>query len=268
LALIACAGFAPPTGRPPVGPLQRTDPKIYDFQFKVLMKTAIPYDLTAQERFNIAETPILFPILFIDTFNRVRADSVRFSMMLGDTNVTPTVTFNSTYAQNTTLATLKVGEFGGQVIRWQANFTTQVWSSLLNDEQAAATPWPDEWPPEVKDALKPQLFIESDDAMFSGMVQRALQRPVRDFAPFYAAKELVRYCVNQIQTTGDGEDRAELNTLRGMILSPAAAAMKSKLSPTLPLTRCSAAISRRKRSWRRWRCPWTRRPTQAPAPAI
>lgn len=225
-------GMSPPTGRPPLGPLRRAEPKTYEFRFNVMMKTAIPRDLTVQERFDLVDAPIMMPILFLDTFNRVEAGSVRLSMLLDNREYTPRITYNSGHPMNTTLLTANIDQFRGQAIRWNLQFVTQVWSSQIDDAQAALIPWPDEWPAEVQDALKPQLLIESDDALFGSMVERAVGNRLKDMPPYIAAKELVRYCVNSIQPNGSGEFRGELSAIQGMALDGALlAAQNGRGSP-------------------------------------
>lgn len=64
-AVSLVTSFAPPSGRPPVGPLQRVDPKMYDLNFGVQIGTAItPYarpegTSIAKENYDLADAPIV-----------------------------------------------------------------------------------------------------------------------------------------------------------------------------------------------------------------
>src|SRR5207344_977933 len=90
-------------------------------------------------------------------------------------------------------------------------------SSRMTDEKAAAAiAWPREWPEEVRDGLKPQMFIESDDPIFAAAVERVSQGQLRAVPPYLAAKDLVRYCIDELRQSGSGTNLGEHGELQGM----------------------------------------------------
>ncbi len=216
-ALIA---LAPPSGRPPAGPLQRVEPRVYDFTFDVTVTTAWQYDLSLQRSYNLFDAPIVMPVIFQGTYSTVAADSLRARLWLGgpeDTSLAQRTRLDDGYPFHTQLAVIPVKSFAGKSLRWQLGYHVQVWSSRLTDEAAAASvAWPRTWPAEVLDGLRPQMFIESDDPIFSETVERVSKGQLRLVPPYLAAKDLVRYCINEIRVSGDGVNRGNMGVLRGL----------------------------------------------------
>lgn len=219
VAATALAG-ATPSGRPPVGALQRFEPRIYDFTFDVTLTTAWQYDGTRQRGYNLDNAPIVMPVIFQGTFSAVDSDSLGARLWLAgieDPSLPTRTRLDEGFPHHTQLAVLPVEGFSGKSLRWQLGYRVKVWSSRLVDEAAAAAvTWPREWPGEVADGLAPQLFIESDDPLFSAAVEHASGGSLRLVPPYLAAKDLVRYCINQVRLSGNGEHRGAFGVLHGM----------------------------------------------------
>ncbi len=236
--LAGLTALTPPSGRPPVGPLQRTEPRVYDFTFDVTLTTLFQYDARDQRSYQLADAPIVMPVIFQGSYSAVAADSLRARLWLGpgeDTTLSRRTRLDAGYPFHTQLAVLPVGAFTGKTLRWQLGYRVQVWSSRMTNEAAAASvPWPREWPAEVRDGLQPQLFIESDNGLFAETVQRVSQGQLRMVPPYLAAKDLVRYCVNEVRVSGDGVNRGNAGTLRGLEMSGALATVSSPLTAGSP----------------------------------
>ncbi|MHC5001777.1 MAG: transglutaminase-like domain-containing protein [Planctomycetota bacterium] len=242
---------APPSGRPPDGPLTRGDPKIYDVAFDVTVSSsAITETETEPGRtypagrdpgkeppvwryrpdFQLVNTPIVMPVVFQSTFSMVDPSSLRSQLWYGareDPTVGERNRLDAGFPFGTHLAVMTVPQFKGQNLRWRISQRVQVWSSRIDDRLAAQVPWPREWPDEVQDGLKPQMFIESDHPVFAQTVQRVSGGGLRLVPPYLAAKDLVRYCTNEVQVVGDGEDRRALRVLHGMEMQGALATAQS-----------------------------------------
>jgi len=219
----ALLALAPPSGRPPVGPLQRVEPRVYDFTFDVTVTTAWQYDLSLQRSYNLLDAPIVMPVIFQGTYSVVAADSLRARLWLGGREDNTLATrLDGGYPFHTQLAVIPIESFTGKSLRWQLAYRVQVWSSRLTDEAAAASvPWPRTWPAEVLDGLQPQMFIESDDPIFAETVERVSKGQLRLVPPYLAAKDLVRHCINEIRVSGNGVNRGNLGVLRGLKVSGA-----------------------------------------------
>ncbi|MHC4081961.1 MAG: transglutaminase-like domain-containing protein [Planctomycetota bacterium] len=213
---------SPPSGRPPIGPLERYEPRVYDFTFDVTLTSLWQYDLSLQRDYRLADAPIVMPVIFQGTYSTVHSDSLRARLWLEgreDTSLVNRTRLDDGFPFQTRLAVIPVEQFGGKTLRWQLAYRIQSWSSRLRSEtQAASVAWPREWPEEVRDGLQPQMFIESDDPLFAGAVEKASAGKLRLVPPYYAAKDLVRYCINQIRLSGNGKNMGNLGTLRGLEL--------------------------------------------------
>jgi hypothetical protein len=213
---------SPPSGRPPIGPLERYEPRVYDFTFDVTLTSLWQYDLSLQRDYRLADAPIVMPVIFQGTYSTVHSDSLRARLWLEgreDTSLVNRTRLDDGFPFQTRLAVIPVEQFGGKTLRWQLAYRIQSWSSRLRSEtQAASVAWPREWPEEVRDGLQPQMFIESDDPLFAGAVVKASAGKLRLVPPYYAAKDLVRYCINQIRLSGNGKNMGNLGTLRGLEL--------------------------------------------------
>ncbi|MHC4108158.1 MAG: hypothetical protein ACYSTY_08760, partial [Planctomycetota bacterium] len=66
----------PPSGRPPIGPLERYEPRMYDFTFEVAVSTVHQRDALDRQYYHLADAPIVMPVIFQGTYSRVEHDSL------------------------------------------------------------------------------------------------------------------------------------------------------------------------------------------------
>ena len=231
--LFAVSLLAPPSGRPPVGPLAREDPRLYDVTFDVSLVTWWTYDATQRARYRLRDAPIVMPVAFQGAFHSVKSDSIKAGLWLEgrpDPDLPGRFRIDGGYPHHTHLAVIPIEEFNGTHLRWQMTWRAQVFNSrLISEEQAAAFPWPRQWPQEVRDGLEPQMFIESGDPLFARAVERASEGRLRLVPPYVAAKELVRWSLKQVRVTGNGLNRGNLGVLHGLALSGARRAAETGL---------------------------------------
>ncbi len=220
LLLATLTALTPPSGRPPQGPLQRHDPKVYDFTFDVTLTTLWQIDARNQRSYDLADAPIVMPVIFQGAYSAVNADSLNARLWLTgreDLTLNDRTRLDDGFPFHTRLAVLPIVRFTGSSLRWSLGYRVQVWSSKLTNEQAAASlAWPREWPDEVADGLGPQKFIESDDPIFKETVDRVSGGKLRLVPPYLAAKDLVRYCVNEIRVSGNGVSMGLAGALHGL----------------------------------------------------
>ena len=81
--LLAALALAPPSGRPPVGPLVREEPRVYDVTFEVSLATWYQFDATQRARYRLSDAPIVMPVIFQGTYSAVSAESLRAQLWLG-----------------------------------------------------------------------------------------------------------------------------------------------------------------------------------------
>jgi len=250
LAFLAALVAPPPSGRPPIGPLERYEPEKYEVRFAVALTTY--QQLEAREEgvapwtrrnYDLVDAPIVYPIIFMGAYSRVYNDSVNVKMLLNNHDTPPNLEIKSGFQHNTHLATMTVKKFYGQALRFEVTTTMQSWSSRLDDEWAAKIGWPKEWPDEVKDGLGAQTYIEAGDPIFKELVEKVTKGRLRLAPPILAVKELVRHVINTVQVSGNGQDRGEFNVLRGMVVDGAKFAMTERVcSPHDLVCACVAVL--------------------------
>lgn len=208
-----------PSGRPPMGPLQRVNPRIYDFGITVNISTSWQQNVLQRRNYNIKDAPIVMPVIFQGTYNRVPSDSLWAKLWLGgreDTTLLERTRVDSGFPFHTHLAVMTISEFRGQTIKWSLGYKVQSWSSKLDEVWAAKIPWPREWPNDVKDGLQRQMFIESDKPIFKETIDRISEGQLRMVPPYLAAKDIVRYCIENIKVSGSSEHRGYGGILHGL----------------------------------------------------
>jgi len=242
-AIAAIAGLlllTGPSGRPPAGPLQRYQPRVYDVTFDVSLNTEIHrFDpdwtgprLPQRDVLTLVDTPIVMPLIFQGAYSRIVNDSVGANLWLDvhpDLDLRQRFRIDGTEASGQDfphhihLAVLPIRRFQGQTLRWNISFRAQCWSSRIDDRRAAEIPWPREmprdlidettpprpwprcWPEEVADGLKPQMFIESDDPMIvAEMARLSAAANLRMMPPYLAAKTVVQHCLSKVRVTVNG----------------------------------------------------------------
>jgi hypothetical protein len=212
----------PPSGRPPVGPLQRYDPKLYDATFGVTMMPALQQyanedgAYATRANYDLRDAPIVMPLIYQGTFSRLKPDSVTGELWLDNRSTNPNLEIKEGFPFNTSLAVMTIGRFQGQAVRWKLGYRVQAWSARIDDNAAGHIGWPQEWPKEVQDGLKAQMYIESDDPVFKQTVDRVSEGKLRLVPPYLAAKDLIRYAINNVQVSGDGIDQGAMGQLRGI----------------------------------------------------
>jgi hypothetical protein len=239
----------PPSGRPPAGALERHDPRIwrvgFEVELHVVASPQLPRDITP-DRFNLQGTEFFFPIIRQSTFSSVDPDSLNAMMWLDNveqSGVNERGRIDDGLPFATSLAVIPLPEFSGDNVRWRFEQSVMVWSSRINDRRAGAIAWPREWPDEVRGGLRPQRFIESDDPIFRETVERISEGQLRMVPPYYAAKDIVRYVLQNVQVSGARTHRGELMVIQGLNVTGArATAMEGMGSPHDVVCLCVAML--------------------------
>jgi transglutaminase-like putative cysteine protease len=83
---------------------------------------------------------------------------------------------------------------------YQIHFNETSFSSELDNAAATKAPWSDNWNQEVASYLRPSKYIRSEDALFTSMVEKLINKET--LPPHLAAKTLIRYCLQNTESTG------------------------------------------------------------------
>ena len=209
--------------------MQRTEPRVYDLGFDVVlgMVRDAPPRWQGMSYFNFEDAPIVMPVIFQSAYSEVVRDSMKAELTLDgheDNDLSSRLRIDDGQPFNSHLAVIPVVKFSGQTLRWKITYRTKVFSAKINDAGAAKLTWPREWPEEVQDGLKPQFLIESNDPVFAKAVEEVTKGKLRSVPPYLAAKELVRYCIQNFQVTGSANRRGMEGVLRWMEVAGASKA--------------------------------------------
>src|SRR5262245_13608317 len=74
--------LAQPSGRPPLPPLARFEPRVYEVTFEVSLSTLSPVDLSLQGAYRLADAPICMPVVYQGAYSFVASDSLRARLWL------------------------------------------------------------------------------------------------------------------------------------------------------------------------------------------
>jgi len=223
LALLAAAPCvaqaAPPSGRPPVGALRRYEPRLYEVKFEVALTTVSPLGNPADVNlFDVEDAPIILPVIYQGAYSKTFPNSENGGIILDSGPLpNPPRTIDEGKPFHTHHLRMVLPKYIGQSIRWSVTYTTQTWSAAIDENLAQQSTWPRDgsWPDEVADALKPQMYIESDNQAFAAIIAQNGGSNLRTISPYIAAKQIVGFVLNNFQIIGAGVTRRAGGTMEG-----------------------------------------------------
>ncbi len=249
LTLMTAAGLNQPVAinQPPV---QQVKDRIYNISFQVLVSTRIYTGGNVgayRSSFNLSDVEIKFPIIAKGAFSQTDLESLTAQLWLDadeDPNLLSRTRLEPGPLPQTHNAIILIPLVRSQDLRWQIKMTVKAWSCVIPDESALSKiTWPQQWPSEVNPYLQPQLFIESDQALFTETIEKLSEGTLRQVPPFLAAKDLIRFAVKNVQLTGDGIRMEEHGAIRGFEVQGAVnAAQEGRGSPNDLLCVCIAML--------------------------
>lgn len=236
------------SGRPPIGPLRRLDPKLYDVSFDVTILTDLPpTDASARAVIDVTDAPFVLPVILRGPYSKVDPTSFTGRIWRDGNEVrgaAQNLRVDHERPFGMSFVVLPVARFVGQVLKFEINYRTQVWSSAIDDAAAGRIAWPQAWPDECRDSLAPQTFIESNDPRFRQLVDQVSGGQLRKAPVYYAAKDLIRATIGRLRVTTSGVARGEGGVLRGMEVRGAAAAMTAGTGTAHDLVCACVAVLR------------------------
>jgi hypothetical protein len=224
---IAASPAVPASGRPPRGPLVRSDPQLWRISVSLAINPPDGLGATSQAFIRNANA-LLLPIVTTDTW--FQADP---------TTLTARVLVDGTPVPGRELQPMvRLGRSGDgrieiplsrpitQTYQSDVSWVVQSWDCSVNETLAAQATWPAEWPQETRRWLMPEPFIESDDAGVIAFVQRASGGQVRSVSPWIAAKSLVRAACGAMRGVDGMTMRTVGNAVEGLAVSGASATVQ------------------------------------------
>jgi len=175
LALLGMIAPELPKNDPPHPPLQRGDARIYNIQIQVQNKLRTTG----------------WPMLPHTNWSQLDVDSV---------GVSDATSKDIPFTAQETTADPKQWQLQIQQKDYTVHFRALAFSSELDNRVASSIPWPKEWEASVSEYVQPSKFIESGDSIFVDAVRE--NGDPRSVPVHIAAKVLIRYCLQNIESTG------------------------------------------------------------------
>lgn len=236
-----------PTVRPPTNALIRENPRVYDLTFSLTLATFIPAaDASMRGLISVADAPIVLPFIPRGAYSAVDLSSFSARLFANGrpfAAATRSLRVDANQDLGLSLLVLPVPKTSCQILKSEFTYRTQAWSSRFDERIGARATWPQSWPDECADALKPQAWIESDNPRFATFVQEISQGQLRTVPPLYAAKDLIRAVIQRLRVDGNGIAR-EGPAVTGMELKGALAAMTDGVGSPHDLTGACVATLR------------------------
>ncbi len=218
------------------GPVRDVDPETNELVFTV---TIAPYnflgedpEIRARREFDLRNTPIVMPVIKEGASSLVDMTTIDGNVWL-DGTPDPNARANARVEEgklpmNTALVTMPIERFRGREVRWQIRYVARTWSTQIDENALQQISWPREWPEDVRPALEPQFLVESNDPLFKQAVENVSKGQLRFVPPYLAAKDLVRYCIDNVRINGDGVNMGLNFRLHGFDVVGAARAAKAQ----------------------------------------
>ena len=223
-AHVAVADKLPPDN-PPFTPLQRSNPTLHDITISV----GIPWN-QAYPPHGGATTPIRWPIIprsnwaFAVDAQPLISDLKNGQQFLKEPNawrLCKPILPSGQWELPIPIANRCHGS-----LTFQVRIRMNTFSSQLDENAAANIGWQEKWRGDSESYLAPSDFIESSDEIFIAAVHDALGENTRAMSVHHTAKTLIRYCLQNIKSDGQYEDRSR-TSVRGLAVNGAAKTVES-----------------------------------------
>ncbi len=217
-----------PQGRPPLLPLVRGNPRVYDVQYSVTLLFNSGTD-GRPDMLHLEQHAIELPLITSDSLSQVDVMSPKCqATLLGDTGgsqVAQVPIRAESLPGSVPVLVADCGKFTGQHTRFDLSWRQQVWECELDETAAATIAWPREWPAEAASALKPEPFIECDAPAFAEFIQEVTQgQSPRSIPVQSAAKEIIKAAIALFRNVDSEGVVGERGQFRGFSLQGALAA--------------------------------------------
>ncbi|MDP6602152.1 MAG: transglutaminase domain-containing protein [Phycisphaerales bacterium] len=224
LAMLLAAAPVP-KDEPPLPPLTRTSPRLYDLTVSI----AIPWNQTMPPR-NGGRLPLRWPMLPRSNWSFMTPETLWAELTHGPSKQQDehawSMAEESTPPGQWSLDIPMPARVQGSPIEVQIRYRTNTFSCTLDEAAARSIAWPDAWPSAVSPFLDASEFVESDNPLFAAAVQDALRQEPRSAPLHLVAKSCIRYCLQHVRSTGSYMDTGRTG-IRGFTVQGAVGAAEA-----------------------------------------
>lgn len=242
---ISAANPVAASGRPPRGPLSRSDPQLWRISVSLAINPPDGLGALAQA-FTRNANALLLPIITTDTWFQADPSTVTSRVLIDGAPV----------PAGEAQPLVRLGRSGDgrievpltrpvtQTYQADVSWVVQSWDCSVNEAAAAQIGWPAEWPEETRRWLTPEPFIESNDAGIVSFMQRVSGGRVQSVPPWLAAKDLVRAACGAMRGVDGMSMRTVGNAVEGLAVSGASATLQRGSGSPNDLVCLSVAVLR------------------------
>jgi hypothetical protein len=214
-------------------------------------------------KIRLQSAAVVFPVPPATSIHRPILDQVKGEVEVQGRSADNEPRIQADYQAGDRLAVWDLGETEATSIRLRVDVPMRTHETRVNEELAFAVPWPkNEFPEEVRSALLPQLFVESNDRRVLGLLNRWTNGQPKRAKPYYLAKYLAGRVVEHYQPNGGvfetwavdddafggtiftGRVLVAGQTLAGFRVAGAAAAAERGVGPPLDAANLLCAVYR------------------------
>ncbi len=176
----------PPEGRPPTGPLRRTDSRKWEITLAI--------DLPAFHKGDDVAEALIVPVSILDTWWQVDPRSFR-ARVSADMVPVPDALTSLTVSQGRrgdSRAEVSLPPVVEDRLRAEVSWVVESWSCQLDEDVAAALKWPTSWPDEVERWRHASPGLDPAGPNIQALKRQVMTVISNDTPPLYVAKEIIR----------------------------------------------------------------------------
>ncbi|MEM9082667.1 MAG: transglutaminase-like domain-containing protein [Planctomycetota bacterium] len=188
------------------GPILRNLPSPFrEFTMKAEVVIRSPNDVPRDRAFVLERSSFVYPIFPDTSAHEALEDTYEAILIVEDEEVDDEIDLLDGYQGGISLAKLEAFNIRADTIRFRVEMEVISFETRIDEKRAAAVGWYDvgERSAEAQSLLQPQLFIESDDEIFSNLVEEWTEGNPRALPPYLLAKFLAKQVVESYQPVED-----------------------------------------------------------------
>lgn len=183
-----------------------------------------------QQHFNLKNTPLVIPLFTDGGYGEADKKDITATLMLDGVPAKDNGRFKIIEADvlGTRFGRFMIDEFKGDEIEFKLEQVVKVYNATVDEKRAMAATWPSEWPPEVLQALQPQMYIESTNESVVKAVETLTQGKPKAVSPYVLTKVLAKWTTETYRPLGRSFTNDRYGAIDGIEVQGAAEAVTKK----------------------------------------
>jgi hypothetical protein len=179
----------------------------------------------------LENAPIVFPVIPDGSYHTINLDRLKTTLELDDIPTQSQFEILQASTLESRLGRFLIRKFKGKEVEFMLEEYVTCYNSVINEEELRKITWIDQWPPEIQDALQPQLYIETTSESVARLVEKWTKGKAKEVPPFLLGKELARRVVESYQINGKDIYNDRLGRMAGFEVRGAVKAINEPRGP-------------------------------------